>query len=270
MRIFRLNWLFLAIVLFTASSCKHVDEDSVEFETLTLDRSINLSNEALSPTCTVSLKMANAIAENGHKAEVINNTVLQELLNTQDVPMQQAMEHFADDYIKTYKQTMLPLYNQDRADTTKRAWYEFHYIISVETQKGSKRTMSYLATVDYYEGGVHGTNELRAMNFDIKTGKLMKREDIFADGTENQLNNLLLKALKEKIGVSSLAELREKEYLKAVDIYAPENFIIGDETITFIYNPSEIAPYNVGATELIIPYTSLDKILKNSFITSLQ
>ena len=140
-----------------AGSCGNTEENTVEFETLTLDKAINLTNEELSPTCTVSLKMENAIEKNGHRAEVINNTVIERLLNMRDMSMKTAMEEFTENYIKSYKSTMVPLYNQDRADTTKRAWYEFHYIISAETQQGSKNTIVYLATVDYYEGGAHGT-----------------------------------------------------------------------------------------------------------------
>ncbi len=270
MRINSLKLLFLMAIVAIAGSCGNTEENTVEFETLTLDKAINLTNEELSPTCTVSLKMENAIEKNGHRAEVINNTVIERLLNMRDMSMKTAMEEFTENYIKSYKSTMVPLYNQDRADTTKRAWYEFHYIISAETQQGTKNTIVYLATVDYYEGGAHGTHQQVALNFEAKTGRLLTLSEIFAEGTENQLNNILLKALKEKTGLRTIGQLREKDYLKSVDIYAPENFIINDETITFIYNPSEIAAYSVGSTELIIPYSSMESILKNSFISSLQ
>ena len=268
MRVNKLKWFFLVAILLLAVSCLQKDDDTVVFEPLTLNKTVNLSNEEMSPACQISLKLDNALEENGHRAEVINNIVMQRLLNARDMSMKAAMEEFVGNYIKTYKQTMLPLYNQDRVDTTKRAWYEFHYIISAEAQQGSKKTVAYLATVDYYEGGAHGNHQLLTMNFDTETGQLITLRDIFADGFENQLNNILLKALKEKTGLSTLEELREKEYLTAVDIFAPENFIIGDETITFIYNPSEIAPYTVGSTELIIPYSSMETIMKNSFISS--
>ncbi len=268
MRVNKLKWFFLMVITMMAVSCLQKDDDTIVFEPLTLNKTVKLSNEDMSPSCQISLKLENALEENGHRAEVINGIVMQQLLNARDVPMKTAMEEFVDNYVKTYKQTMLPLYNQDRADTTKRAWYEFHYIISAETQQGSKKTIAYLATIDYYEGGVHGNHQLTTMNFDTETGRLITLQDIFADGTENQLNNILLKALKEKTGLGTLEELREKEYLTAVDIFAPQNFIIGDETITFIYNPSEIAPYTAGSTELIIPYSSMESILKNSFISS--
>jgi hypothetical protein len=79
------------------------------------------------------------------------------------------------------------------------------------------------------------------------------------------LTAVLLKALKEKTGSDDLAALKEKGYLNAMDMFPTENFILGEETITFIYNPYEIAPYNMGSTELIIPYNDVDKILKTTF-----
>jgi len=258
----------LMVVLLTIYSCQRTDEDTIEFEELTYDKVINLSNEELSPTCTVSLKLQNATESNGHRSDVVNNEVIMKLFNVQDISMETAMQRFGDNYINNYKQNLLPLYNQDRADTTKRAWYEYHYVISAETQKGSKNTMAYLATLDYYEGGAYGTHQLITMNFDIMTGRLMKLSDIFVEGSQSQLNKVLLNSLFEKMGVSTTKELQEKGYLQTVNIYTPENFIIGDETITFIYNPSEIAPYSSGSTELIIPYSKVEKLLKNSFVHS--
>ena len=41
--------------------------------------------------------------------------------------------------------------------------------------------------------------------------------------------------------------------------------ILGGETITFVYNPYEIAPYALGSTELVLPYSQLNKILNNTF-----
>lgn len=265
MMIIRRKWVFLAVAAMLAISCKQPDENTIEFEELTLNKTVALTNDEDSPKCSISLKLLQATEANGHKAEVINNTVVENLFHMHDMSITGAMERFTDNYASTYKQTMLPLYKQDRNDSTKRAWYEYHYVISAEASQGNKQTVVYQATIDYYEGGARGTHLMRVMNFEAKTGRLLTLEDLFADGTENQLNNILLKALKEKTGYATLSELKEHNYLTSVDIYAPKNFIIGDETVTFIYNPSEIAAYSEGSIELIIPYTSLDKLLKNSF-----
>ena len=49
---------------------------------------------------------------------------------------------------------------------------------------------------------------------------------------------------------------------ETMDIYAPQNFIVGEDGITFIYNPYEIAPYTKGNTELTLSYDTLRAIMK--------
>lgn len=252
--------LFLLLI-----SCRQTDENYVEFKSADVDRTVALSSDANSPVCTVHLNMTYATEANGHKAEVINGAINSKLLEQEhDGSVENAANVFADEYIKKYK-TLLPLYNQDRADSTKRAWYEYHYVITTSTQMGNKNTIVYLATVDYYEGGAHSTNQLLPMNFEAKTGRLLKLEDIFVDGFELELTKILLEALKEKTGTSTIMQLQEQGYLRPMALYPTENFILGDETITFVYNPSEIAAYDIGAIELIIPYTDMEKIIRNSF-----
>ena len=246
-------------------SCKGGDEGTVEFETVTADKTVKLSNEENSPICTVHLKMEEATETCGHAGELINSTVMKRLLDREEKTLKLAAEAFADTYTESYKKTMLPLYNEDRADSTKKAWYQYHYIIESSTQSGTKGTVVYIATIDYYEGGAHGSNQLITLNFETKTGRQLMLSDIFATGYEQPLKNILLKALKAKTGCTTLNALRDKGYLYSMDIFPSENFILGEETITFIYNPYEIAPYAMGSTELIIPYSDVDKILKTTF-----
>jgi hypothetical protein len=43
--------------------------------------------------------------------------------------------------------------------------------------------------------------------------------------------------------------------------FLPDNFAIVEEGITFFYNSYEIAPYAMGATELILRYDELKGIM---------
>ena len=125
--------LFLLPLLLFA--CKSTDEPSLTFEDITIDKTVMLSNDE----------------ENGDCAQIINETLMSRLLNKSgERDLQTAAEKFAEDYTNSYKNTMLPLYNQDRADTTKKAWYEYHYVIEASTQQGTANTLTYLATIDYY------------------------------------------------------------------------------------------------------------------------
>lgn len=255
--------LLLPLLLF---ACKGSDEPTLTFEPVTADKEVRLSSEDNSPRCQVHLSLLQATADNGEKAKLVNDVLMSRLLNKQgEKDLQTAVTKFADDYTKSYKTTMLPLYNQDRNDTAKIAWYEYHYVIEATTQPGTAYTTSYLATVDYYEGGAHGINQLITFNFDTATGKLITLADVFAPGYESQLKSCLLKALKSKTGLNSMDELKDAGYLYSMEMFPSENFILNDETITFVYNPYEIAPYAVGSIELIITYSEVSKILNPSF-----
>ena len=261
--------LFL-LVLVLSSSCRNNDEPRLTFEILEAEQSTRLSNEERSPLCSVSLKIAAATKESGKVGEKINASVAYRLFNQESVGLKGCIEQFADNYVKTYKSNMLPLYNEDRADTTKRQWYEFHYIINSTTEQTSRRTLAYLATVDYSEGHTNSIHQTIPLNFYSDTGDEITRKDIFVDGYETQLPPVLLKALMEKTESQNLDQLKEKGYLDQVEMYVPENFIVSDNTITFIFNPSEIASFELGTIELVLTYAQLKKFVKPAFIKSVQ
>jgi hypothetical protein len=259
------KFTFTALIAGLILSCTTEIEDTIVFDTVTADKEVKLSNDEGSPMCAVHLQIATASEKNGHKAEVVNRIIQKRLLDMEELTMQQAVDSFANTYTATYLRSLLPLYNQDRADTAKRSWYEYHYVITSEALQGSKSTMAFIATTDYYEGGAHGVNQRTTMNFDVQTGRLMELYDIFVPGYESQLTAILQKALCEKIGAKSISDLKNMGYLLKVEMYPTPNFILGDETITFIYNPSEIASYTQGETELVIPLSDLTQILRKEY-----
>ena len=61
--------------------------------------------------------------------------------------------------------------------------------------------------------------------------------------------------------MGNVKELKNHGYLYSMDMFPSENFILGQEAITFIYNPYEIAPYEKGSIELTLSYSVLDDIL---------
>lgn len=256
------KFTFIALMACFILACSTDIDDTIVFDNAIADKEVKLSNDEGSPVCAVHLQIATASEKNGHKAEVVNRIIQKQLFNMEELTMQQAVDSFANTYTSTYLRNLLPLYNQDRAYTTKRSWYEYHYVITSEVRQGSQSTMAYIATTDYYEGGAHGVNQRTVMNFDVQTGRLMGLNDFFVPGYESLLTTALQKALCEKVGANDLSSLRQKGYLVGMQMYPSPNFILEDETITFIYNPSEIAPHAKGETELVIPLSNLTQILR--------
>jgi len=240
-------------------------EKSVTFETVTAEKTVALSNDSVPPTCSVTIRLEQATQESGRAGEIINSTVSSHLFNRGDDGLKDAAQAFADEYTANYIKNLKLLYNQDKSDTTKLVWYYYHYIINSRTQTGSKGTLVYLTDINYREGGAHAISLQVIMNFEEKTGRLLTLSDIFVDGYEPQLKNLLLNALKEKTGLSTNQALHSQGYLRSTDLYVPENFILSDTAITFVYNPDEIAPYSVGSIELTIGMEALEPLLNTSF-----
>ena len=255
----------LLALFFLLMGCSGSDNEPIQFEVATADKTVSLASNENAPTCNVHLELSYATEANGHKAEIINNSIEQRLLNLQDMPMQQAADSFAIVYTSSYQENLQPLYLQDRGNEKKTAWYTYHYIIKTQTEEGYKGTTVYHAYLDYYEGGAHGISQHLTMNFEQATGRQLALADIFVPGYESRLNNALLKALRAYAGAGSLKELKNQGYLYALDMFPSENFILGEEAITFIYNPYEIAPYDKGCIELAISYSDLDDILNNFF-----
>ena len=254
----RIFYFCAFVLLFCACSRK---SETITFETVAVNKTVALSNDSIPPMCSVNIHLEQATPESGRAGEIVNATVADRLLNRGDDGIQQAAEAFAEEYTSNYIKTLLPLYNQDRKDLSKHAWYHYHYIINSHTQAGSKGTVVYLADINYRQGGSHVVNQQIVMNFEESTGRLLTTKDIFVDGFESFLKKILLKALKENTGLKT----RKRGYLRGMDIFVPENFILSNDAITFIYNPDEIGPYNLGSTELTIAYTAMNKILNSSF-----
>ena len=241
------------------------ESETITFETVTANKTVALTADSLSPTCSVDIHLEQATAQSGRAGELINAAVTERLLDRNDDNMQKSAEAFAEAYTENYRRTLLPLYNHDMNEEHRLAWYHYHYIINAHTQGGSKGTVVYLADINYREGGNHAVNQQVIMNFEAKTGRPLNIRDVFVEGYEEQLKAILLKALQEKTGLATMKELHDNGYLNNSDIFVPQNFILGSDAITFVYNPDEIAPYTVGTTELTIAYAAVDRILSSMF-----
>jgi hypothetical protein len=258
----RILGLFLPIVATAVLTACSSSESSIEYDIVKVDRHVAITKAQDAPCCDVHLELACAKKTEGERAKAINDAVTRWLFDMEGISMQQAADSFANKYTRDYQKNFAPLYREDAGDPEKRAWYEYHYNINGEMASGRDGITVYTASIDYYEGGAHGINQRLTMNFDNKDGKALTLNDVFSTGFEYSLNELLLEKLIEKAGAKDVDELRQMGYLYAMDIFAPENFILGQDNVTFVYNPYEIASYEKGLIELTIDNDELKDLWK--------
>lgn len=241
--------------------CKNKDDVNSLFKEVVVNRNMALTDAPHSPVCTIDIQVK-YLDEKSKRAERINNTIEQQIFNLQQLSMQQAVDAFVKQYTDSYRENMMPLYRDDQHDTERQGWYEYQYKLGTTVTPGLNDAIVYRAELMTYEGGAHPNHQTMVMNFDADSGQLLKLNDIFVTGYEQPLCDMLLSELMRKTNSKNMDELHDKGYLMTMDLYVPDNYILGTNDVTFHYNPYEIAPYATGDTELTISYGQLKAIMK--------
>lgn len=125
-------------------------------------------------------------------------------------------------------------------------------------------------------GGAHGLETRNFYNFDLKTGKLITENDLFKADYKSKLAELIKvriveesKEYKDEKNSEPVTSLEDTDFWTD-SIKSNGNFYITDESINYVFNPYEIAPYYMGQTEVSLPFNRLKDLLKtNNIITYL-
>ena len=130
-----------------------------------------------------------------------------------------------------------------------------------------KGILSYCVERYVYTGGAHGSNFRQFVNYNLQTGEQIDEEQLFAENYQEQLTQLLLQYMVEQNDeIALIQDLQEAGY-NVDDIHPNDNFYLAEEGITYVFNPYDIAPYALGETEILIPWSALQNILKPEFQT---
>ena len=245
------NMTLVGLMAILLSACSgNNNAQSVKFECIKVEKSVSIDNNKDAPQCHVQLEIMQA--NNGVKEidSIINDAIIKKIFYMDKISPKVAADSFAQTYTRDYLKNMSSLYHEDRSDAKKHSWYEYRYVVTTETRNDADNITNYLITLDYYEGGAHGINQLLTLNFDNKTGRNIKLSDIYGTDYEQKICNQLLTALLEKTGNRDLQALHQQGYLYSMDIFVPDNYIVSNDKVTFIFNPYEIAPYSEGIIEL--------------------
>lgn len=120
-------------------------------------------------------------------------------------------------------------------------------------------------SIDYYifTGGAHPNGYTKFFNFKPSSAEIIGLDEIFKKGFGKKLNKLLEEKFRKEFGISQTAPLTEILFEDKFEYN--DNFTIGENGITFLYNRYEIAPYVFGEISLEIPYKEINDILKEPF-----
>ena len=253
--------LTLAGAVSAACSGSYTPEQ-LTFDSIKVEKRVALTKDANSPAyeMNINVKYVKEGSEDIRKS--VNDAITAKIFNLHYVDISAAVDSFVNGNASSYMKDMLPLYTEDNRDIDKRPIYEYAADIKTRTEDGREGIVTYFIDMYNFEGGAHGLQQLLTLNFDKTTGKTLTLEDMLVPGYKVKLNELLQKALMKKADCKDINELHDKGYLFSMEMYPSNNYVLGKDGITFIYNPYEIAPYALGRIELTISYDALEPLLK--------
>lgn len=259
------GWLLFLCSCNGKTGQNHNSGDSLIFDSLKVDTTMSLTEDTAGPRCHIKLCFTYS---QGAKADIINDSLLRSGILSPDflsisnkhLTVKEAVDSFVTKYLTDYKDFYGDLY---KADKNNSGSYNCEYLLGTKIVQESPDYYTYLADVYNYMGGAHGSSIVIARNISVKTGKIVTLKDIFVPGYEKVLEDAIIKKLCNDNKVKDIKSLAAKTTIfDGIDVYIPDNFIIGKKNITFIYSPDEIASHSVGEIRVEIDNDDIENLFK--------
>ena len=122
-----------------------------------------------------------------------------------------------------------------------------------------KNYASYMVEYYGFRGGAHGINTMTSVVFDTKTGETVPEEVFFADGYHAPVAALIQAHLPEALE-------NDPENLAAIfepGLVGPNgNYEVTKDSVTWYYQPYDIAPYYLGVISVSVPWAELKPYIR--------
>ena len=185
------------------------------------------------------------------------------------MPIQQAIQSYADNYISNYRNDLEPMYQKDEQENedsnSLKAWYSYYQKIEGKVQRYTNNLLTYCFQFEEYTGGAHGIYMTHFLNIDLKNMMPIRLEDLFVEDYKEQVTDLLWNQLMMDKQATTRKELEDMGYVTVGELEPTDNFYLTENGISFFYNVYDIAPYAVGAIEISLPYEMLSHLLSDDF-----
>lgn len=119
-----------------------------------------------------------------------------------------------------------------------------------------------------YLGGAHGFSDEQIFVFDGKTGRALGWGDILSPGSKEIFAKAAEAEFRRARNIPPTQTLREAGFTFEDDTFAlSKNFAVTDKGISLHYNPYEVGPYVMGATDCMVPIDVARPALNTEVIT---
>ena len=260
MKIF-LEVLVLGIILTSCgtnkSGDKNIEQDSqLKIEKIKIEKkSEGCEKNSLHDCAELKIEYPYLSGSKNNKAIVsINNNIklqlLQPILDEGEYnSLDSLISAYFNEFNLVLKETVQPV----------QGW-QIERIMKVKNQSAKILAIEYS---DYsYLGGAHPNSFLTYSNYNLENGEQVSLDDCFNKDYEVQLNSIGEKIFRQQKNLTSKSDLNSEGYWFDENKFElNDNFAIIQNGLLFYFNAYDIAPYAMGSTELIIPYSEIKQLI---------
>lgn len=265
--------LMLACLLNASCSPHSSDVGGIETAEISIDQTTHLFQDEQKPAAHEEIRFTYITDMRDERMRDSLNRIFVEKTfgeKYRQIPAEEAPAKYADDYAKTYRNDLESSYLEDEKNTDSdviTSWYSYEESIQSAVERYQKNTLLvYRVNMYAYTGGVHGMHGTFYTNIDLHNLRIITLSDLFKSGYEEPLTNLICEQLMKDVEVESLEELEDQGFGPIDEIKPTENFVIYADSMEFLYNIYEIAPYAYGAISVVIPYETLRPLLNTDYL----
>lgn len=267
-----LSLTFVLSVLVVAGCGDNKDNGNVEkldFEinTLTKDTVCTLFGGKTGPKCQLNYSLKYA---SGNDADFINKIITNNLfpdVSTDTTDLEGAAEHAVLKAVYDYKANLKGVTKKSIKDgTVPVGSADFKRTVDTESKTLKDQVLVY--TVKYFEQAYGMTNSVEnefTFNISLADKSVVKLENVFVPGYKDRLVGKIVGKMAEEYKTSGVEGLQSKGIFSDGMPYAPDNFIVGKDDITFVYNPFEVAGRKYGTIRICLSFDELKDIMKKEW-----
>jgi len=243
----------------------HTETEGLVFDRILVDTIVTLENNGDTSRCELSLDI---LCARGKSARIVNDSIACSGVFSTDFFN---IKNGSDDSISLYGlvdsfvSECISHYKTECGDLIKKGFggasCNREYIVRTEVLRNKPGIVTYMIYGYTFTGGAHGSSFVRALNFEESTGNKIGKSDFFVSGSDSVLNGKAVERLAEQYQAKGLGGLREQGLFMFRDVYVPDNFILGKDSVTFIYMTDEMAPHSMGEIRFSLAYSDIAECL---------
>lgn len=150
--------------------------------------------------------------------------------------------------------------------------YAFSISQDLDVKRADTQVISVVSRNRSYTGGAHGNYGYTGITIDSKTGKKLEFKNFIKQDSIDDFYAMLISYLSEKLSV----EYGEELYVDYQDTLEkiPEGYVatwyFDAAGIGFIFDPYLLGPYAMGAPEVVVPYSMVEKYIDEDVVDVLE